>query len=364
MIRNRILITGLGGALGSELAGRLAGLADNLRRDVELVATFSSRQSRERFLLRTDPRLRGRLRAAVCDLANEGTVQLFAAALRPVERTVILHAAGSTSWTLPRDQAMRANVQTTANVVRLARLTSKQTQMIYVSTAHTAPSGWAYRNAYEASKAAAERMLRTECSDVELSTFSCGLVVGHSRTGAIARFHGLYPLLRLLECYQIPALPARPDRRLDIVPVDWVADELFGQLVAVWRGAEPGDVVAAAGDRAPLVPDLIETVVATLNRRRRADGRPVLPDVALLGTRRWEFLRRTVTTWNAADTPMPRMRELNLVLDAYRPYLEDDRVLPPRGTSSPAPAARGYLDRVVTFWLDRIGRGVRLDQAA
>ncbi|HEV2779574.1 MAG TPA: SDR family oxidoreductase [Actinophytocola sp.] len=285
MIAERVLITGLSGPLGSELADRLGDPVDHLG-DVELVATFSSRRSRESFLRTMDPRLCRAMRAVVCDLADDASVALLASALRATERTVVVHAAAG---------------PTIANVVRLARMTSRHTHLISVSTA--------------------ERLVRPDCAGLELSTFSCGLLVGHSRTGAISRFTEFYRLPRLLNTGRMPAIPASPSGRLDVVPVDWVAGELFGRLVAACRSGEPCDVVASAGDRAPRVRDVLAAIVATLNRRRVAEGRPTLPDVALLGMR-------------------PR----------------DIPELPPRGTSSPAPSASTFLDPVVSFWLDREGQ--------
>lgn len=362
MTAERILITGLGGAVGTELSRRITEVT--AAAGVELVAVFSSSRSRERFLASAGPALRLALRAEVCDLVDDRGVGRLAAALGRADRTVLVHAAANTSWTLPRNDAMAANVHATKNIAELVRRTSGSARMIYVSSAYAATDKWDYRNTYEESKAYAERMLRADYADLDPSVFSCSLVVGHSRTGSITRFHGLYPLLRLIECYEVPVVPGAREHQLDIVPVDWVADELLRLLVEVRDGGPARDVVASAGDAAPVMPDLVTAVVAALNRRRAREGRRQIGEIAILGFRQWEFLRRSIDVWQVKRIPMPNPRVLELMMSTYRPYLEDDQVLPPRGTTCAAPIWSSYVDRVVSFWLDRVARAGRIAKAA
>jgi nucleoside-diphosphate-sugar epimerase len=359
----RILVTGLGGAVGTELAGRLTELTAS-GAGVELVGVFSSQRSRQRFLASAGPALRLALRAEVCDLIEDREVARLAADLGRAERTVLVHAAANTSWTLPRNEAMAANVHATKNIAELVRHTSDRARMIYVSSAYAAIDKWDYRNTYEESKAFAERMLRADYADLDPSVFACSLVVGHSRTGSITRYHGLYPLLRLIESYEVPVVPGGREHRLDIVPVDWVADELLRLLIDVRDGLPARDVVASAGDAAPMMPELVTAVVAALNRRRMREGRRLIGEIAILGFRQWEFLRRSIDVWQVKRIPMPNPRVLELMMSTYRPYLEDDQVLPPRGTASPAPLWSSYVDQVVSFWLDRVARSGRIAKAA
>jgi nucleoside-diphosphate-sugar epimerase len=356
----RILVTGLGGAVGTELSGRLIDLAA----EAELVAVFSSGRSRERFLDSVDPALAAVLRAEVCDLTNDRAARSLTEALPTARRTLAVHAAANTSWTLTRRDAIRANVHATRNVAEMVRRSSDTAQMIYVSSAYTAIESWNYRNTYEESKAVAERMLRTDFPDLTPSVFSCSLVVGHSQTGAISRFHGLYPLLRLIDYYELQVVPGGRNRRLDIVPVDWVADELLRLMVEIREGGAPRDVVTSAGEAAPIMPDLVAQVGAALNECRRSEGRDPLPEIAVLGFRQWDFLRRSLDVWDVREVSMPNPRVLDRVLATYRPYLEDDRVLPPSGTATPLPAASGYLDQVVSYWFEQAGRTGRSAIAA
>jgi nucleoside-diphosphate-sugar epimerase len=355
----RILITGLGGAVGTELGTVLPGAAG----DADLVVVFSSEKSRDRFLAGADAVLRAILQTEVCDLRDAAAVAAMGARLHRVERTVVVHAAANTSWTLPLETACRFNVDATRNVAELARRTSAQARMIYVSSAFTATDNWVYRNTYEESKAAAERMLRADYPDLRTSVFACSLVVGHSVTGRIARFHGVYPLLRLIENYSVPVVPGERGHKMDIVPVDWVADELLRLLADVRAGGGPRDVIAAAGEAAPSMTELVEHVAGALNLRRLRDGRPSLPQIAVLGMRQWEFLRRSLDSWDV-DTNLPDPRLLDRIMATYRPYLAAGHVRPPAGTFRPTPSYLSYIDPVVSFWLDSAKRGERVLTAA
>ena len=355
----RILVTGLGGAVGSELAGLLPAATAG----TELVGVFSGVKSRDRFLAGADLALRAVLRAEVCDLRDAGAVARLAGRLPRVRRSVVVHVAANTSWTLPLETARRFNVDATRNVAELARRTAARSRMIYVSSAFTATENWVYRNTYEESKAAAERLLRADYPDLGTSVFACSLVVGHSRTGRIARFHGLYPLLRLIENYEVPMVPADRGNGMDIVPVDWVADELLRLLVGVRAGEDPREVVAAAGPAAPTMAELVEHIGGVLNRRRLRDGRPELPAVAVVGLRQWEFLRRSLNTWDV-DANLPDTRLLDRIMATYRPYLAAGHVRPPLGTHRPTPSYQAFTDPVVSFWLDSAKRGERVLAAA
>jgi long-chain acyl-CoA synthetase len=151
-------------------------------------------------------------------------------------------------------------------------------------------------------------------------------VVGDSRTGQTTSFNVLYPPLRAFARGAIPALPARRNAPVDVVPVDYVADSAFDLA----REGPDGTFHLVAGRNATTVGRLME--MASGYFRRPAP--PVFPPTVyrrlvhpLLARRGGDRLRR---------------------LEVYFPYFSmrvrfSDRAHPP------APPVERYFDRLVDF---------------
>ncbi|MET9546448.1 MULTISPECIES: SDR family oxidoreductase [unclassified Streptomyces] len=345
MTADRVLVTGAGGAVGSAFLARLAERAPA----AGLVGVFSGEASRDAYLERAPRAVTDVLRPVVCDLTDEDATLALTGTLGRGRRTVLVHAAANVSWSASPEAARLGNVAVTRNTARLARALG-DTRFLLLSSAYTAVDDWEYRNTYEESKAEAERLLKRDFADLDPSVFSCSLVVGHSATGAISRFHGIYPLLGLVERYEPPFLPGDRDGLIDIVPVDWVASELCAMTEALLAGGPARDVVASAGEAAPRLSDLVSAVVTVLNRARREEGRPELADVPLVPYRRWDFLRRSVDAWKVTEIRLPNRQFLDRLIGIYRPYFENARVRLPENTTCPAPHWSGYVDGVVEYW--------------
>lgn len=341
----RIIVTGAGGAVGSEFLARLAERAPGAR----IVGVFSTPASAAAYLARAPRAVAAVLTAEVCDLTDDASTRALGDRLGSAPGTVLVHAAANVSWSASPEAAHAGNVLVTRRTADLARRLG-DTRFLYLSSAYTALDAPAYRNTYEETKAEAERMLRGEYADLDASVFSCSLVVGHSATGAISRFHGIYPLLGLVERYAPPFLPGDRDGLIDIVPVDWVADELCALTEELASGGPAREVVASAGEAAPRLADLVTAVVVALNRVRRADGRPELADVPLVPYRRWDFLRRSVDAWNVTDIRLPNRQFLDRLIGIYRPYMENAHARPPLGTTTASPHWSGYVDGAVAYW--------------
>ena len=335
MTARRILLTGATGVVGSELVPRLRRMTSD---DTEIVVLTRSGHSTG-------------VRTLACDLADPMSVAAAGRGLGRAGHTIAVHCAADVSWHRSRERLWPLNVEGTRSLAALVRATSHEARLVYVSSAYTSREVTSYRNAYEETKAAAEGILHDEFADLEPVTFSCSLVVGDAATGAIARFHGLYPLFHILERFAPPFLVGERDVRVDLVPVDWVADELAHLVGQVIRGAGRDDVVASAGSAAPTFPVLVGLAVDALNRARQ-DGRDQIGEIPVLRPRQWRFLRRTIDAWEVGDqverAPLAVMERL---LRRYQPYLEDGRVRPPTNVTAPAPPIDSYLDAVVTYWL-------------
>ena len=155
--------------------------------------------------------------------------------------TRVLHAAADLRLDAPVDELRRSNVTGTANVLAFARAVHADHglgRFAHVSTAYvcgrrrgeiseedlSAAEGFA--NAYEQTKFEAELVLRAAMAELPVTVFRPGMIVGDSRTGAIATFNTVYGPLRRYLTGGLPLVPASRGARLDIVPVDWVADAI------------------------------------------------------------------------------------------------------------------------------------------
>jgi long-chain acyl-CoA synthetase len=94
-----------------------------------------------------------------------------------------------------------------------------------------------------------------------VSVFRPGLVVGDSRTGEIKIFNTLYYPLRLYLTGKLPVVPCRPDLRLNLIPVDYVA-EAVGRLTLDPEAEGKTFHLTAPTESLPTARELVEYVRA------------------------------------------------------------------------------------------------------
>lgn len=248
----------------------------------------------------------------------------------------IVHAAANTRWTMNPEEAFAVN----ANSVRsLANLAGPDTRVIHVSTAYaTGLRGTAesselsdYRNTYEWSKAAAERIaleVFNNCTIVRPP-----LIVGRRGDGRAARFSGMYTLIRGLTIGTVPAVVANPEARFDAIPVDDLA-RLLVDLVTGVAEKDEGVVTIACGQEAPPVQDAIETVVKALNEWRASRALGALECPPLISPDSWKrffhpFVQEHLTSRQLLILDLLQSFEPYLALsDPLRPDVVVKDVLP------------------------------------
>ena len=234
----------------------------------------------------------------------------------------------------PLDEARRINVGGTERVLDLAASTGAR--LVHVSTAYVAgrhdgrfrerqlDAGQAFRNTYEETKAEAEALVHAAPRTVALRP---SIVVGDSRTGRTTSFNVLYWPLRAFSRGLLDEVPASPDGRVDVVPVDFVADAITH--VTLKRPDVRGALNLVAGDAAVTNQELLELACATLDRPR---PRLVAP---------------------TEDHPLARVSSEAAL---YLPYFtmgvvfDDTRaraILDPAGIA--APPLRDYFERLVRY---------------
>lgn len=151
--------------------------------------------------------------------------------------THIIHTAADLRLNAPMEELRKINVQGTLNVLKLgqdAHLNHGIQRFSHVSTAYVAggrgghvdedslTDEYGFLSNYERSKFEGE--LEVKKSNLPVSVFRPGMVVGDSRTGYVKTFNTVYTILRLYLNGKMRIVPVSPSLKINLVPVDYVAD--------------------------------------------------------------------------------------------------------------------------------------------
>jgi nucleoside-diphosphate-sugar epimerase len=231
-IASRILLTGATGFLGMEVLARLLERTDD---EVLCLVRAADRAAAEERLDDVLAKLyvdgspdRARVRALPGDLTTGMTAP-------DEEVDVVCHCAASIAFDLPLDEAREINVDGTRAILDLAREAGAR-RFVHVSTAYVSGThsgvftedmlGTSFRNTYEQTKCEAERFVR-EAPGMEVAIARPSIVMGESDSGWTPVFNVLYWPLRAFARGLFARVPALPEGRVDVVPVDYVADGIF-----------------------------------------------------------------------------------------------------------------------------------------
>jgi len=151
----------------------------------------------------------------------------------------ILHCAAAVRFDLEISQARQINVRGTETVLAFAKACPQLERVIYVGTAYVAgkqngivredelDKGQEHNNTYERSKFEAETLVRAAMSHLPITIFRPSIVVCDSRTGRLSRYSAFNRVLRRYALGLLKMLPGHLSTRMDLVPVDYVANAAF-----------------------------------------------------------------------------------------------------------------------------------------
>jgi thioester reductase-like protein len=155
--------------------------------------------------------------------------------------TEVFHLAADLRFDSTIEESRALNVDTTKRVIDLVQRAAPNgrfQRFNYVSTAYISGDyrgpfseadidiGQDFFNAYERSKMEAELLVEQVKARFPVTVYRPSIIVGETRTGKIRNFSGIYKFLKLASLGKLPVLPADAAARLDLVPLDYVADAL------------------------------------------------------------------------------------------------------------------------------------------
>jgi len=262
-----------------------------------------------------------------------------------------IHCAADVSWDKAIEQVYPINVLGSINFCKLLLQICSNNHLIYISSAYTSTESWNYRNGYEKSKALAETAIRNKFPEIDISTFSCSLVVGEMADGYISRFHGLYPLFKLLFLLSPPLLVGDVTCRINIVPLNWVIDELFGLCKKHFHKSKPEIVVASGGETQMTLFNLVELLVIYINEYRAKKQLDPIKPIPIIKHRQWGFLKNSLEKWKPNGISINDFKYLIHLLEIYRPYTVSDTVRPPLNVQNQAPNFEDYYSVILDYWV-------------
>lgn len=331
------LLTGVTGFLGKVVLEELIRRRDELalERVHVIIRPRKGRTPEERFAqeVQSSPCF-SRLPAGWTDAVSvvEGTLEKSCLGLSPEARdhlgsriTHVLHAAASVSFDLPLEEAARSNVGPTVHLLELARSCRRLERLVYVSTAYVTPhpgnraaiaetlvplprpAEELYRaildgsadqekllkesrhpNTYTFTKCLAEHLITERRGGVPLSIVRPSIISASWRypfPGWIDSMSGFGGFVVLIGLGHLRVVAAAPETRLNLVPVDNVADRMLDECLDPASNGSPVIRHAVAGlSQSPRLLDCWEGI-REFYSIHRVDRRPVIRYVGPRGIR-------------------------------------------------------------------------------
>ena len=277
---NAIFFTGFPGFLGSELLPRV------LEREPDMAAVclvqekfIAMARARLTELEVRHPQIRGRVGIIEGDISapDLGIVEANELEQRVIE---IFHLAAVYDLSVPRDLAMRVNVDGTKNMLDFARRCGALRRFQYVSTCYVSgrhpgiftedmlEAGQTFNNFYEETKFLAEVEVQRAMRDgLPVTIYRPAVVVGDSTTGVTQKYDGPYYVIQwLLRQPHVAIMPVVGDpreTRFNVVPRDFVIEAI------AWLSARQhslGRVYHLADPDAPTVDAMLVELARATHR--------------------------------------------------------------------------------------------------
>ena len=234
-----VFFTGFPGFLGSELLPRVLARADDLNAVCLVQSQYKVHaSSRMAEIEARYPATRGRIRLIDGDITRPGLGVTDGPRLRS-QIVEIYHLAAVYDLSVPRDFAMRVNVDGTRHTLDFAAACPSLDRFQYVSTCYVSgvyngvfheadlELGQRFNNFYEETKHLAEVEVRRDMANgIPATIYRPSIVVGDSTTGETQKYDGPYFAMRFMlrqpKIAMMPISPAARRTQFNVVPRDFV----------------------------------------------------------------------------------------------------------------------------------------------
>ncbi len=233
-----VLLTGATGFLGTEIAARLIRKPELKLYALVRAADEAEAAHRLRNIWRSYKDLCGQIGARVIPVPGDftepelGLCGKFRQALSDAV-TLVIHSGAQINFLKSWDEFYNVNTAGTEKMLSFASGIRTLRRFVQISTAYVAgqksgivmeeePPAESFSTFYEQSKAEAETLVRA--SGLPYSICRPGMIVGDSKTGRVMNFNTIYYVLKQMLLGKMQVFPICPDTKLNLVPVDYVAD--------------------------------------------------------------------------------------------------------------------------------------------
>ena len=268
---------------------------------------------------------------------------------------IVIHTAAETGVQRSREELLRINTEGTGNILSFAKRAAEKggfERFVHISTAYVAgtrsgriletdPLPDKYSTHYEESKAKAEILVRQ--AGLPYTICRPGMIIGNSKTGRTRNFNTIYYILKLLMQGKLPVVPVSAEKKLNIVPADYVAQAVTG-LMKKEEARGQCFHVTASPDRMACAGDLADYICLWAKRELQVSLRkPVFVPMP--------FLKAAGAMHNSKAQEKHRHRISNLI--ALTPYFFDEKVFDRTGLDhllgDSEPDWRSYIDKILEY---------------
>ena len=243
--------------------------------------------------------------------------------------THIIHTAADLRLNAPLIELKKTNVTGTSNILQLAYLIQDNHELkrfSHISTAYVAgaregvisedslTNEYDFLSNYELSKFESELLVKN--SDLPVTIFRPGMIVGDSKTGYIKTFNTLYVPLRLYLTGKQRILPINSGNKINLVPIDYIVDAVI-ELTFKKEAENLTFHLTAPIDLQPTVEELIKYVQDWMIQEY--DYKLPLPIYQ-------PYIRYFISRLTKSSFLNVKTRKLLLTLNTLMPYFNEKRI--------------------------------------